>query len=79
MVAWVLSKKNFVAIFTSMDKNHLRENMDALKLKLDETDIKLLDEELLMKRFKQYRVSLTFYPSISGGTMMLENENLKEK
>lgn len=35
--------------------------------------------ELLMKRFKQYRVSLTFYPSISGGTMMLENENLKEK
>jgi len=53
MIAWVLSKNNFVAIFTSMDKNHLRENMDALKLKLDKKDIKLLDDELLMKRFKR--------------------------
>ena len=32
--------------------------------------------ELLMKKFKQYRISLTFYPSVPGGTMMLENEEL---
>lgn len=32
--------------------------------------------ELLMKEFKQYRVSITFYPSMPGGTMMLENEEL---
>lgn len=33
--------------------------------------------ELLMKKFKQYRVSITFYPSMSGGVMMLENEDLE--
>jgi len=32
---------------------------------------------LLMKRFKQYRVSITFYPTVPGGVMMLENEKLK--
>ena len=32
--------------------------------------------ELLMKTFKQYRVSITFYPSMPGGVMMLENEEL---
>lgn len=32
--------------------------------------------ELLMKKFGQYRVSITFYPSVAGGTMMLENEEL---
>lgn len=53
MIAWVLSKKNFVAIFTSMDKNHLKEDMAALKIKLDEEDIKLLDKELLMNRFNR--------------------------
>lgn len=53
MIAWVLSKKNFVAIFTSMDKNHLKEDMDALDIKLNEEDIKLLDKELLMKRFNR--------------------------
>lgn len=53
MIAWVLSKKNFVAVFTSMDKNHLKENMAALKIKLNEEDIKLLDKELLMKRFNR--------------------------
>jgi hypothetical protein len=35
--------------------------------------------ELLMKEFKQYRVSITFYPSMPGGTMMLENDELEEK
>lgn len=53
MISWVLSKKNFVAIFTSMNKNHLKENMDALKIKLSEKDIKLLDENLLLKRFNK--------------------------
>ena len=33
--------------------------------------------ELLMKTFKQYRVSITFYPSIPGGVMMLENEEME--
>ena len=51
MIAWVLSKKNFVAIFTSIDKNHLKEDIVALKFKLNEEDIQLLDNELLMKRF----------------------------
>lgn len=32
---------------------------------------------ILMKEFKQYRVSITFYPSMPGGTMMLENEELE--
>jgi hypothetical protein len=31
---------------------------------------------LLMKKFNQYRVSITFYPSMPGGTVMLENEEL---
>ena len=35
--------------------------------------------ELLMKKFNQYRVSLTFYPSMPGGTMMLENKEMEEK
>jgi ferredoxin len=34
--------------------------------------------EKLMKRFKQYRVSITFYPAQPNGTMMLENDELKE-
>jgi len=32
--------------------------------------------EILMKEFKQYRVSCTFYPTVPGGTIMLENEEL---
>jgi hypothetical protein len=35
--------------------------------------------KLLMKTFKQYRVSITFYPSMPGGVMMLENEELKSE
>ena len=53
MIAWVLSKKNFVAIFTSMNKKHLKENMTVLKIRLNEEDIKLLDKELLMSRFNR--------------------------
>jgi diketogulonate reductase-like aldo/keto reductase len=53
MIAWVLSKKNFVAIFTSMNKDHLKSNMAALKVKIDKKDIDRLDEELLMRRFKR--------------------------
>jgi len=32
---------------------------------------------ILMKKFKQYRVSCTFYPSHAGGSMMLENTKIK--
>ena len=53
MIAWVLSKKNFVGIFNSMDMNHLKENMDATQIKLNKEDIKMLDEELLTKRFNR--------------------------
>jgi len=33
--------------------------------------------ELLMKKFNQHRVSITFYPSVPGGTVMIENEEIK--
>jgi len=33
--------------------------------------------KLLMEKFNQYRVSVTIYPSIPNGVIMLENENLK--
>jgi len=33
--------------------------------------------KLLMKEFKQYRVSITFHPTVPGGVMMLENEELE--
>jgi len=33
--------------------------------------------DLLMKKFKQYRVSITFYKSQAGGTMMLENDEME--
>lgn len=32
---------------------------------------------ILMKKFGQYRVSITFYPSVPNGTLMLENDELK--
>lgn len=31
----------------------------------------------LMKSLKQHRVSITFYPTVPGGVMMLEKEDLK--
>jgi hypothetical protein len=34
--------------------------------------------EKLMKHFKQYRISITVYPTIPAGTIMLENEELSE-
>lgn len=46
MVNWVVSKKNFVAIFTSMDKEHLKENIEGLNFHLDEKDIQKLDGAL---------------------------------
>jgi len=33
----------------------------------------------LMKKFKQYRVTITFYPVIPAGSVMLENEEPQEK
>jgi ferredoxin len=35
--------------------------------------------ERLMKKFKQYRVTITFYPAIPAGSVMLENEEFKEQ
>ena len=35
--------------------------------------------ELLMKRCKQYRISVTFYPTNPGRSMLLENEEMEEK
>jgi len=34
--------------------------------------------ELLMKKFNQYRVSCTFYPTVPGGTVMLENKEMSD-
>lgn len=48
---------------------------------LSEAEIRNRARELgkiLMEEFDQYRVSITFYPSMPGGTMMLENEKLKK-
>jgi hypothetical protein len=33
----------------------------------------------LMKKFKQYRVTITFYPAYPNSSVMLENEEFKEK
>ncbi|MCC7574387.1 aldo/keto reductase [Candidatus Woesearchaeota archaeon] len=51
MIAWVLSKKNFTTIFTSMHKDHLKSNLDALNVRITSDDVALLDEELLINRF----------------------------
>ena len=34
--------------------------------------------EILMKKFKQYRVSITFYTGQTAGSMMLENDEFHE-
>lgn len=52
MIAWVLSKKNFTIIFTSMNKDHLKSNLEAVKVEIQPADVDLLDEELLNKRFE---------------------------
>ncbi|MFH0869510.1 MAG: aldo/keto reductase [archaeon] len=40
---WAISKKNFVAIFQSTNKEHLKENMQSMDFIIDETDIVKLD------------------------------------
>lgn len=35
--------------------------------------------ERLMKKFKQYRVTITFYPAVLEGSVMFENEEFKEQ
>ena len=48
---------------------------------LNEAEIKnraLNLAERLMKKFKQYRVTATFYPAIPAGSVMLENEEFFE-
>ncbi len=52
MVNGVISKKNFVAIFASKKKEHLKEGIDALKFKISDEDIKELDRVLLKVKFK---------------------------
>jgi len=43
MTNWVVSKKNVVAIFKSVNKGHLKENLEALKFQIDDKDIQELD------------------------------------
>ncbi|MFH1209843.1 MAG: aldo/keto reductase [archaeon] len=47
IINWIASKKNFVMIFMSMNKNHLKENIDALKFTIDKQDIQKLDDSFL--------------------------------
>lgn len=42
---WLISKKNVIAITMSTDEQHLKENLGAMGWKLDEEDIRLLDNE----------------------------------
>jgi diketogulonate reductase-like aldo/keto reductase len=43
MVNWVSSKRNVVAIFSSMNPKHLKENMDSLNFKMRPADYKKID------------------------------------
>jgi len=43
MINWVVSKKNVVAIFKSLNKEHLKENLEALEFQIDDKDIQELD------------------------------------
>jgi len=49
MINWIVSKINFTAIFTSMDKKHFKENIGALDFQLSDKDICKLDRTLLTK------------------------------
>ena len=49
MINWVVSKKNVVAIFKSLNKEHLKENLEALEFQIDDKDIQELDSSLLKK------------------------------
>ncbi len=44
-INWLISKKNIITIPKSTNVDHLKENMGALGWKLDEEDMKRLDEE----------------------------------
>lgn len=91
---WCSSKGQCVSItptkfiYAAKNKNGGQENgliigfINYPRYPLSEAEIRNRARELgelLMKRFKQYRVSITFYPSTPNGTMMLENEFLKEE
>lgn len=43
MTNWVVSKKNVVAIFKSVNKEHLKENLEALEFQIDDKDTQELD------------------------------------
>ena len=44
-INWLISKKNIITIPKSTNTRHLKENLGALGWKLDEEDMKRLDEE----------------------------------
>jgi len=46
---WVVSKKNVVTIFKSVNKEHLKENLEALEFQIDDKNIQELDSFLLKK------------------------------
>ena len=43
IINWVISKKNFVAIFKSTNKEHLKENLEALDFKMNSSDCNKLN------------------------------------
>ena len=44
---WVCKKKNTVAIFTSRNEKHMKENMDAINLNMLNEDYEALDREFI--------------------------------
>lgn len=89
---WCTDKKQCVTIsptqFVYVQNDETGEGMEHgviigfinyPRYQLSEAEIRNRARELgklLMEKFEQYRVSITFYPAIPGGTLMLENEEL---
>lgn len=85
---WCTGKKQCVSV-TPTDFIYVDGNEPGLvigfinypRYPMSEAEIRNRARELaglLMKAYKQYRVSVTFYKSQPGGTVMLENEDMKE-
>jgi len=51
VLSWIISKKNFVTIFKSVNPKHLKENLEALDFHMREEDSKKLD--LIIDSIKQ--------------------------
>jgi diketogulonate reductase-like aldo/keto reductase len=43
VLSWIISKKNFVTAFKSMNPKHLKENLESLNFKISEEESKKLD------------------------------------